>query len=516
MFTDSGASAGIIFKHNRDSSVFNLGGGAAVGDFNNDGLLDIFAVNSAGPNALFRNSGDSTFTDVAETAGVATPLPSGNGAGWADYDNDGDLDLFVAAWGSSKLYRNRGAPSFTFEDVTEDAGVGDPDDTYRTMGVAWGDYDLDGYIDLLVVRHLGESHLEDPNVDFKDIPRPIALYHNNGDGTFTDSTSLLRDSEEFPSNIFVAGFKPGFVDYDNDGDPDIYLVNDFGSQLYPNVLWRNDGPDSTGEWLFTDVSTASGTDLKIFGMGLAIGDYDNDADLDFYMTNMGTNYLLRNEGDGTFTDQTNLAGVGRAKIPGLPGYDTNVGWGTGFSDFNNDGFLDLYAAAGFVDMEQYPNSLTQPNALFINKRDGTFEDVSHGSGADDSGIGRGIALADFNNDGCVDIFVVNLGDKLGRPGYSKALWNTCSDGNNWLSIKLVGVASNRDGIGARVTLTADGMTQIREMGSSESHLSHSVTPVHFGLGQATQVDVIEVRWPSGQVQTLSDIAVNQQIVVVEP
>ena len=319
---------------------------------------------------------------------MAGPQLSGNGAGWADYDNDGDLDLFVAAWGASKLFRNNGPPSFAFTDVTSDAGVGDPDSTYRTMGVAWGDYDSDGYLDLLVVRHLGEYHLETPkSMDFTDVPRPVALYHNNGDGTFTDRTTLLSSIYEVPSNVVVAGFKPGFVDYDNDGDADIYLVNDFGSQLYPNVLWRNDGPDDTGTWIFADVSTVSGTDLEIFGMGLAIGDYDNDGDLDFYMTNMGPNQLLRNEGDGTFTNQTDLAGVGRGKVPGLPGYDINVGWGTGFFDLDNDGFLDLYAASGYVDMDPFPNPRLQPNALFINNGNGTFNDMSLMSGADDPGIG---------------------------------------------------------------------------------------------------------------------------------
>ena len=516
-FTNAGAHTGLSFQHSRDSKMFNLGGGAAIGDYNNDGLLDVYAVNSNGPNALYRNNLDGTFVDVADTAGVAGPLPSGNGAGWADYDNDGNLDLFVAAWGASRLFHNNGPPTFTFTDVTRSAGVGDPDGTYRTMGVAWGDYDSDGYLDLLVVRHLGEYHLERPkSMEFRDVPRPIALYHNDGDGTFTDKTSLLGNTDEFPSNVVTAGFKPGFLDFDNDGDPDIYLVNDFGSQLNPNVLWRNDGPINTGEWQFSDVSAASGADLGIFGMGLAVGDYDNDGDFDLYMTNMGPNQLLRNEGDGTFSNTTEVAGVGRATVPGPPGYQTNVGWGTGFFDFNNDGLLDLYAAAGFVDMEPFPNPRAQPNVLFVNRGDGTFEDVSLRSGADDTGIGRGVAIADFNNDGCEDIFVLNLGDNRGTPGVSRAMWNNCSHGNNWLTIKLVSTASNRDGIGARLKVTTESVTQIREMGCSQSHISHSVIPAHFGLGQAKEVDAVEIRWPSGRVQTLADVAVNQKIVVTEP
>ena len=226
---------------------------------------------------------------------MADPLGHANGAGWGDYDNDGDLDLFVANYGNSVLFRNDGNGSFT--DVTSRAGVGDPDRRSRTTGITWGDYDRDGYLDLLVVRHLDDTDFNmRPPLDFPGAVRPLALYHNNRDGTFTDVTALLADADGYPSNVKGAGFKPSFLDYDNDGDPDIYVVNDFGEENYPNVLWRNDGPDEAGGWTFTDVSSASGTDAAILGMGMAIGDYDSDGDLDLYITDIGDSEFLENRG----------------------------------------------------------------------------------------------------------------------------------------------------------------------------------------------------------------------------
>ena len=405
-FIDIAASAGVDFHHSRDHSLFNLGGGAAIGDYNSDGLLDIYVTNSLGPNALYRNNGNGTFTDVAVAAGVANPTGRGNGAGWGDYDNDGDLDLFVANFGASVLFQNDGAGSFT--DVTIEAGVGDPDATYRTTGIVWGDYDRDGLLDLLVVRHVSEA---DPTAfdtrDLSSVARPLALYRNLGDGTFKDVTALLGNSNIYPSNVKGAGFKPTFVDYDNDGDVDIYVVNDFGRDNYPNVLWRNDGADDSGEWAFTDVSASSGTDVAIFGMGLAVGDYDNDGDLDFYVTDCGASEFLENQGDNTFIDITGQTGAGRGVVPGNIGIDLSFGWGAVFVDLDNDGLLDLYYVAGQMDSDPLINPEHQPNAVFLNLGDKTFRDISALTDADDPGIGREVAYADFNNDGLLDLFVVN-------------------------------------------------------------------------------------------------------------
>ena len=513
-FIDVADAANVDFRHSRDGALMNLGGGAAIGDYNGDALLDLYVTNSAGPNALYRNNGDGTFSDVAVAAGVSDPVGRGNGAGWGDYDNDGDLDLFVANFGASVLFRNDGAGSFT--DVTIEAGVGDPDATYRTTGITWGDYDQDGLLDLLVVRYLSEADLTAFKTrDFSSTTRPLALYRNAGDGTFKNVTSFLGDSNIYPSNVKGAGFKPTFVDYDNDGDVDIYVVNDFGIFIYPNVLWRNDGSDGSGGWSFTDVSASSRTDAAIYGMGLAAGDYDNDGDLDLYVTDCGASEFLENQGDDTFVNTTRETGTGRGVVPESSGIDLSFGWGAVFVDLDNDGLLDLYYVAGQMDSDPLINPEHQPNAVFLNLGDGTFQDVSPLTNADDPGLGREVAYADFNNDGLLDLYVVNLGTLEGIPGIARLFQNSSEVANHWISIKPVGTISNRDGMGARITLTAGGITQIREIGAGQGHQSHSVVPAHFGVGTATVVDAIEIRWPSGIIQSLSNISTDQLVTVIE-
>ncbi len=531
-FVDVSASAGLDFGHRRDDSLFNFGGGAAAGDYNGDGLLDIYVTNSAGANALYRNNGDGAFTNVALAAGVDDKRSRGHGAGWGDYDNDGDLDLFVANYGASKLFRNLG--DGTFADVTGHAGVADPDGSYRTTGVAWGDYDRDGCLDLLVVRHLDDSRfgLRALGRAFSENVRPLALYHNDCSGTFSQVTEFLGDGTGFPNAVKGAGFKPAFFDYDNDGDQDIYVVNDFGEENQPNVLWRNDGPGPSGRWKFTDVSKSSGSDLAIFGMGLAIGDYDQDGDLDMYMTDISDSEFLENRGDGVFDNVTVRTGVGRGTLPGTDG-DESDGWGAAFADLDNDGLLDLYYVAGQIDyndpelwdlyyntgisdIKLYQTPLDQPNAVFMNAGDGTFLDVSHLSGADDPGTGREVAVADFNNDGLLDLAVVNMGRLNGEFGTLRLFQNTTDTGNHWLQVKTVGSTSNRDGMGARITAQAGGVTQIREVGAAQGHISHSVVPVHFGLGENTMVDWVEVRWPSGRVQTVTDVPADRLLTLTEP
>jgi enediyne biosynthesis protein E4 len=403
--------------------------------------------------------------------------------------------------------------------VTEAAGVGDPDRTYRTSGVAWGDFDGDGLLDLLVVRHLDES---DPAVLFSSprnlspAVRALALYRNRGNGTFTDVTAWLGDAAAYPSKVKGAGFTPAFVDYDNDGRPDIYVVNDFGVANHPNVLWRNDGSDGRGGWKFTDVSRQSGADLAIYGMGLAVADYDHDGHLDLYTSDIGPSKLLRGRGDGTFVEVAEAAGVGRGVVPD-PAFPDNrsIGWGVAFLDYDNDGWRDLYLVAGFMDAEPSFNLTRQPNALFRNRGDGTFEDVSAGSGVDDDGAGREVVAADFDGDGRLDLYLVNIGTRAENPGVSHLFLNRVPQAGNWLAVKPVGTRSNRDGVGTRVEVRAGGLTGAGVMGERQGHVSHSVVPVHFGLGAATRATVT-VRWPSGAVQTFADIPANRLLTVVEP
>ena len=532
IFDEVSEQSGIAYTHYRDLlDIIPLGAGVVAFDYNGDDLQDIYITStpdlagmvpdSDGANALYRNNGDGTFTEVAREAGVADVQSKGNGGCAADYDNDGDQDLFVANWGTSRLFRNGG--DGTFADVADSAGLADPDGTYRSMGCAWGDYDRDGHLDFIVVRHIDESNPDAFTMRLYHFDvRPLALFHNDGDGTFTEVTHLLgatpnpdRSGGEY-GRVWGAGFQPAWTDIDNDGDLDLYVINDFGAYIHPNVLWRNDGPAPGGagtgdQWAFTDVSEPSGAGTAMFGMGIAVGDYNSDGYLDMFVTNIADNVLLTNDGDGTFTDAAAEMGVAYGEFR----RQQRVSWGTVFIDYDNDGHEDLYVASGFLDTDDI-NRREQPNLLFRNTGTGEFEDVSAVSGAADWGTGRGVAYADFNGDGCLDLFVANLGRSAARGEPVRLFRNRCDWGHNWLTVKTVGTTSNRDGIGARITLTADGRSQLREITAGASNSSQNMLPAHFGLGTAGVVDEIRIQWPGGAVQTLHDVAPNQVLTVVEP
>ena len=445
---------------------------------------------------------------MAVAAGVDDTEGRGNGGCAADYDNDGDQDLYVTNYGSSKLFRNGADGSFL--DATAEAGLGDPDETYRSTGCAWGDYDHDGLLDLVVVRHFHEwSPFMLDMGDFYSGVRRMALYHAEGDGTFSDVSTLLGATERPNTRgqygpTWGAGFQPVWLDFDNDGDKDLYVVNDFGAHTNANVLWRNDGPATDGAWRFEDVSAGSGAGIEMDGMGVAVGDYNLDGFFDLFVTNIGDSVLLENRGNpGTFRDVAEAAGA----AVGLIGNDQRVAWGAAFLDYDNDGDEDLYVVSGFLK----PRALRfQPNVLLRNERNGTFTNVSFGSGADNRGYGRGGVYLDFDSDGCLDLFVVNYEED------TRLYRNLCRWGNNWLAIKTVGTRSNRDGIGARITVVTGGESQIREITAGSSLMGQNMRAAHFGLGDAALADFVVIRWPSGEVQTLTDVVANQQLTVTEP
>ena len=521
IFEDVTLRAGIDFDHHHPRQTrFPLGAGVVVFDFNNDGYEDIYIADSIGPNALYQNDGDGTFTDVAFSAGIQD-AGRGNGGCAADYDNDGDQDLFITNYGMSRLYRNEADGTFT--DVTA-SSLSDYDDNshryHSSTGCAWGDYDQNGLLDLIVVRHISyEEPVLSREGQVLTLIGGVTLYHNDGLGGFRDVTRLLGDdSSPMPSsygaglgNVWGAGFQPIWIDFDNDGDLDIYVANDFGAEVHPNVLWRNDGLDGDGRWAFRDTSAGSGSNVPMYGMGLAVGDYDLDGFFDFYVTNIGNSVLLTNDGDGvSFTDKAEEAGVGI----GMLGVKKRVTWGTVFFDYDNDRDEDLYVVSGYLKIQGFTEERgyekEQPNVLLRNSGDGTFENVSLISGADDPGIGRGGAFLDFDQDGCLDLFVGNLG------GSPRLYRNECDYRNNWLVIRTVGTASNRDGIGARITVDVDGVSMIREVAGGRSNMGQNMMAAHFGTGPAQAVDSITITWPSGTVQTLTDVAVNQRLTVVEP
>ena len=499
-FHNVSAQAGITAAHRAvwdpdGTGEGYLAVGQAWGDYDNDGLLDLYVTGNLARNVLYHNDGDGTFSVSPLSKSVSLPNVSSGGALWADYDNDGWRDLYVVNSGANVLFHNDGGEGFS--DVSSSAGVGD---TGKGASATWGDYDGDGYLDLYVVNWscLPECQPEDVSLS-RD-----TLYHNLGDGTFEDATALLEADK-----TLGAGFAASFFDYDNDGDADLYVVNDKMANPIGNVLWRNDGP-GCGAWCFTDVSAAAGVDAKMHSMGLAVGDYDNDGNQDVFATNMMSPMALeRNLGDGRFEDSSAAAGV-----QVLDTHREAVGWGTSFFDYDNDGRLDLYLAtsamaAGPPGMYggQQPNMEDMhhpyPDLLYRNDGDGAFSPVPLGDDTDEHAT-MGFAYADYDDDGRVDFVQGNWNE-----GY--ALYhNDSSAESNWLTVDLVGDGTvNRDAAGARVYLTdSDGVTQMREVILGSSLGAGNDPRLHFGLGAAT-VDTLSVVWPNGLKQTFQQVPHNQ-------
>ena len=500
LFTDVSQAAGIEAPHRaswneyvqktQDFSDGYMAVGQAWGDYDNDGWVDLYLTGNLTDNVLYHNNQDGTF-DVAEmSATLSLPGVMSGGAAWADYDNDGWRDLYILNHGKNVLFHNDGGAGFS--DVTDQAGVGD---IGKGTTAAWGDYDNDGYLDLFIVNWSCYPKC-DPLDNNQASDR---LYHNNGDGTFSDVSDLLVFDK-----TLGAGFTAGFADYDNDGDLDLYVVNDMLKYPIGNVLWRNDGAGCDG-WCWTDASVESGAFFIKHGMGLAIGDYDNDLDLDYYFSDMvNPMVLLENQGDGTFTDRAEEAGV-------AVGPSSAVGWGTAFFDFDNDGWLDLYlATTEFIQEDINIGAegmhFSYPNFLFQNRADGAFNDVTPISWIQQPAPTMGFAYADYDHDGRLD-FVIGNWDEGYRLYRNEGLINP---DNHWITIRLVGEGPvNRDAIGARVFVqTSDDRLLMQEVKSGSSLGSGNDTALHFGLGQAT-IREITIAWPDGQVRIFDDIMSDQ-------
>ncbi|MEZ4700751.1 MAG: FG-GAP-like repeat-containing protein [Rhodothermales bacterium] len=500
LFTDVTAPMGVDVTHDGwDVGGMGIGTGAAWFDYDNDGDLDLYMTMRAGANKLFKNNGGS-FTDVAASAGVTDASHDGSGVAVADYNNDGCKDLYLANNDEDVLYRNNCDGTFT--DVTNTPGS-DLSDMMQARGTSasWGDYDNDGLVDLYVANHA----VLDGNVAPGGTARQQAqdyLFHNNGDDTFTDVSSMLLGVDREGMS-----FIGSWTDYDRDGDLDIFLISDCPfSSTAPQRLWRNDGgTNGLSDWTFTETSAAANANWCQNGMGIAVGDYDRDGDQDFFYTDDGNNgdssptragtLLLKNDGDGTFSDGTAAAGVS----------STSFSWGAGFFDYDLDGWQDLYMAAGRVFIEQTPDA----NVLWHNNG-GTFSNVSAGSGVNDANHGRTPIYGDYDGDGDPDLFLVNHG------GPTKLFRNDNANGNRWLIVDLVGTTSNRDGIGARIAVsTPDGATQTVETRSGSSLSGGDDIGAYFGLGSNLSISSIQITWPSGVVQTLTGIAVNQRLTITE-
>ncbi len=493
VFTDVTEAAGLARPHTgMQRPGMGLGGGAAWFDYDNDGDLDLYVTQRSGPNQLYRNDG-GIFVDVAPLVGADDPDHDGAGVAAADYDNDGWTDLYLANSNADVLLRNEGG---TFVDVTATAFQTDPRRFVdgRGTSAAWGDYDADGYLDLYVAQH---QHLGGMSGDRQD-----RLFHNNGDGTFTDVSHLLGIDY-----LIGFGFIGGWTDYDGDGDADLFLINDClfgGLAAKPTYLFRNDGGLDGESWLFTEVSAETGTDHCIAGMGLATGDYDRDGDLDYFYTDIGPPLLLQNQG-GSFVERTSEAGVDI----GFYGDDPLWTWGTNFFDADLDGYLDLFVAAGHLYGPDNDYRV-QPDLFYWNNGDGTFTEYAVAAGVADTLTGRSSVVGDYDGDGDPDLYVVNYGQM-------PHLWrNEGAAGHHGLIVDLEGVASNRDGVGAFVTVrTPDGVEQVWETRSGSSLGGGDDRAAYFGLGANTSVAELVIRWPSGIVQTLTDVAADQRLKVVE-
>ncbi len=456
--------------------------GQAFGDYDGDGWQDLYVTDSVGRNILYHNNKNGTFSLSSHYEQVALPTAISGGALFADYDNDGDKDLLVLNLGPNVLFRNDGSQGFV--DVTDQAGLADPG---KGQSASFADYDNDGDLDLYVTNWWCVEC--DTDLWHQTTDR---LYENLGDGSFEDVTHYLGFE-----NTGGAGYNAVWLDYDNDGDLDIYVANDKGFEgprhpdlpLNRNVIYRNDGPGCEG-WCFVEIGMIANADLRMEGMGIAVADFDQDLDLDIFITNTGQPKLLVNQGNHQFKEVAVDLGI----------VDDATTWGAAFLDYDNDGDLDLYASVGASF------GIGSPNRLFENLGDGTFRSADADSGAAYSRHSVGLAVADFNNDGGLDLVVGGL-----VHGY-RVFGNLAGlrSGNNWTRVRLVGGGPvNLDAVGARVYLKqSNGQIQMAEVKCGASHGAGHDLALHFGLGEH-EVQEIEIRWPDGTVEILDDVPLGQ-------
>jgi len=522
-FLDVSGAAGISFRHDNAASpekylIETMGGGCGWIDYNQDGLIDLYLVNGAATgvyhpamplrSALYRNNGDGTFTDVTTKSGVGAEGLFGMGIAVGDYDNDGFPDLLVLGYGRCILYHNNG--NGTFSDVTARAGV---ENSGRwASSAAWFDYDNDGRLDLIIANYVDWSpernfycgdrgpgmrsycHPDDFN------GQPPTLYHNNGNGTFTDVSNSSRLGLKGGNSLGVVTF-----DYDNDGWQDIFIANDH----MPNFLFHNNRDGTFRELAYAAGVAVSADGQFEAGMGTDAADTTGDGRMDLIVTHLDMQLarLYQNLGDQSFDDATFSSKLA---------YSTYhmSGFGTRFMDYDNDGMRDLFIANGHVldNIERYHagTQYAEPKLMFRNSGHGIFQNVSDRLGPDFqlARVSRGAAIGDFDNDGDLDILVSNNGQA------PQLLRNDGGNANHWLEILLIGTKSNRDGVGARVKVSAGDLVLYDQRKGGMSYQSAQDPRLHFGLGQRSKIDEIEILWPSGMVTKLSNLK-SDQIVAVE-
>ncbi len=495
-FTDVAPVVGITYTHGINECGAPIGIGAAWADVDNDGDQDLYTTDQTGPNRMYLNQGDTSgdgvpdFVDAAVALGLDAASWDSYAAVFADVDNDGDQDLYFSSDDGNKLYRNEVANNggtLAFTSVSATSGL---TDMGKVETATFGDIDNDGVLDLYLAKHMS---CNGDNID--------RLYHGNGDGTFSDWTTWLCGGGAVPcSTVDGLGFSAGFGDFDRDGDQDIYLVNDNINQAnQPNKMIRNDGSNGSGGWIFTEVGAATGSNQSVNGMGLGMGDVNNDGWIDLAFSDAAPGHLIVNDGDGTYTETSGAAGV-TAALDGL------ISWGTGFLDYDNNGWQDLFFSNGGIS-----TTAAMKNSLLSSNGDGTFTDISATSGMDHSGRARGLAMADFDNDGWVDVFVTNYGQ---APILMHNISGDVGNTFNHLVVTVEGTTSNRDGIGTELRLTTAQGTQLQLITSGSNHGGGSQKAAFFGLNSATS-GTLTVTWPNGVVQNLGTVSAGT-LHLVEP
>jgi hypothetical protein len=521
-FRDISAQTKTLFEHEDGFFSYAMGSGLAWIDIEEDGDEDLLLLSSSGSGAVLRNDG-AAFADVSATSGIAaTAENSVIGVICADYDQDGFTDAYYCKTGPNSLYRNLGG---TFVDVAEETHCAGPG--AWSTSASFADFDLDGDLDLYVGNYIRQLnfpyHFGSPNFLFEN-RGPLAPEHFvevarelDVDNTGTFGPSVPGFPYISPQGQPTAGCTLATCthDYDEDGDPDLMVGNDFGIWVLPNALYRND--QSGGGMLFTDVSSATGFDTRPhYNMGIAPADYDHDGDWDFYKSNLGDNLLLRNDG-GVFVDATYVAGpVSGVSADGL----LISSWGIVFQDLDNDSFEDLLVANGYIPAATFiDNEVRAEDHLWRNRGDGTFEKVAgYSSGMADEGPGRAVACSDWNGDGKLDYYLQNNGaDYVAYPGDKSRLFlNVHPAEGAWLELDLVGRISNREGFGTRIDAEIPGTLFKRQVTCDPVFLSNPTRMVHLGLGAAERVSQLTVRWPSGIVQHWLDVPARQRLELREP
>lgn len=479
------------------------GGGIAIFDFNNDGFEDMYLTGGRFKDKLYKNNGNGTFIDIAPFAGLDTTIFYNTMAVvTGDIDNDGHRDIFVGTdqFRHHLLFHNNG--DGTFKEISQQAGITALE---WGMGGVFADFNMDGWLDLYIINYVSQQQaLLDDDGEVKGFNHscyPNRLYLNNGDLTFTDVTAVSQTGDTGCGLAVVA------TDLNNDHRPDLFVANDFGEWVAPNAGLVNNFPDTT----FTNTSLDMDIGATIYGMGIAEGDYNRDGWMDYYVSNLGRNILHTGGDNNIYTDKATEAGVENTFV--TDAFTTS--WGTAFVDLNHDGYDDLVVSNGDIPAARFiANDLEDPNKLYMNNRDGTFEDISSAIGFDNTQRGRGLAVGDLDNDGDQEV-IVAIAAENDDSGRLLIYENQFASSDHWLKVMLSGVEVNRDAFGAKVVLYHQSDIWIRELNAGSSHASQHSSVLHFGVGMVEQLDSLAVIWPGGKQQSITEVGVDQVIKITE-